>query len=129
MSATLLPWLDDSALSRLANFGVSDRSMWDKRYEPNCPSEFYRGYATLLMRIGDQFHANANLTVLGQLVDAFGTDIRALPAGELRKGASLALANVAGYAEEGTVQQISATLNVEVVCVARCFVHNQAKGI
>lgn len=130
MSANLLvAWLDDGTLSRLASQGVCDPSIWTQRYDPTCPSEFYRGYATLLVRIGDAFRSNANLAALGQLIDAFDLAIKSLPADERRNGANFALTNVAGYAEVGTVPQISATLASELACIARCFAHNQARGL
>lgn len=130
MSANVLgAWMDDGTLSRLASQGVADPSMWAQRYDPTCPSEFYRGYATLMVRIGDALRSNANLAVLGQLIDAFDLAIKALPADERRNGANFALMNVASYAQMGTAPQIRATLAAELVCIARCFVHNQARGL
>jgi hypothetical protein len=122
-------WLDDGTLSRLASQGVCDPSIWEQRYDPTCPSEFYRGCATLLTRIGDTFRANANVAALGQQIDAFDQVIKALPANEQRNGASFALMNVASYAQRGTVPQISATLAGELTCIARCFLQNQASGL
>ncbi len=122
-------WLDDSTLSRLASEGVINPSIWAQRYDPTCPSEFYRGYATLLVRIADAFRSNANLAALDQLINAFDLAIKALPADERRNGANFALMNVASYALMGTAPQIRATLAAELVCIARCFVHNQARGL
>jgi hypothetical protein len=130
MSANIMAaWLDDGTLTRLAGQGVAAPSMWARRYDPTCPSEFYRGYATLLIRVGDAFRSKANLTALRQLIDAFDLAIKALPANEQRNGASFGLMNVASYAQAGTVPQISATLAAELTCIARCFVHNQARGL
>jgi hypothetical protein len=129
MSANrLLPWLDDATLSRLAN-QVCSQSIWAQRYDPTCPSEFYRGYATLLVRIGDALRLNPSVAALGQLIDAFDLAIKALPADERRNGANFALVNVASYAQAGTVPQVSATLAAELPCIARCFVHNQRQGL
>jgi hypothetical protein len=130
MSAEKLgAWLNDGALSHLASQGVADPSMWAQRYDPTCPSEFYRGYATLLARIGEAFRSNANLAALGRLIDAFDLAVKALPANEQRNGASFALMNVANYARAGTAPQISATLAAELTCIAHCFVHNRARGL
>jgi hypothetical protein len=130
MSANLLvAWLDDGTLSRLARQGAADPSMWAQRYDPTCPSEFYRGYATLLARIGDAFRSNPNLAALGRLIDAFDLAIKALPPDERRNGANFALMNVASYAQVGTVPQISATLASELTCIARCFGQNRARGL
>jgi len=117
--------LDDRTLSQLASQGVADPSMWAERYDPTCPSEFYRGYATLLARIGDAFQTNANLAALRQLIDAFDLAIKDLPANERRNGANFALMNIDSYAQQGTVPQISATLAAELTCIAHCFVHNR----
>jgi hypothetical protein len=122
-------WLDDGTLSRLASQGTCDPSTWAQRYDPTCPSEFYRGYAALLIRIGDAFRPNANLAALGQLIDAFDLAIKALPANERRNGASFALMNVASYAERGSVPQILATLADELTCIAQCFIRNQTRGL
>jgi hypothetical protein len=122
-------WLDDSTLSRLASHGDADPSIWAERYDPMCPSEFYRGYATLLARIGDAFRSNANSAALRHLIDSFDLTIKALPADERRNGAAFALMNVASYAQAGTAPQISATLTAELTCIAHCFVHNQARGL
>jgi hypothetical protein len=122
-------WLGDTTLSQLASQGVCDPSTWAQRYDPACPSEFYRGYATLLNRIGGAFRTDANLAALRQLIDAFDPVIKALPADERRNGASFALMNVASYAERGTVPQISATIAGELTCIARCFVQNQARRL
>jgi len=129
MSANILgAWLGDGALSQLASQGVVDPLMWAQRYDPTCPSEFYRGYATLLVRMGDAFRLNANLAALRQLINVFDPAIKALPADERRNGASFALMNVASYAQAGTAPQISVTLATELTCIARCFVHSQANG-
>ena len=130
MSANiLLPWLDDATLSSLASQGAADPSMWAQRYDPMCPSEFYRGYATLLVRISDAFRSSANRAAIGQLINAFDLAIKAVPADERRNGANMALTNVASYAQVGTVPQISATLASERTCIAHCFVHNQARRL
>jgi len=129
MSGHVISWLDDASLSRLASEGVSDPSIWAERYDPACPSEFYRGYATLLAQIGEAFRSNASLAALGQQIDGFDLAIKALPVDERRNGASYALVNASGYAQAGTVAQISATLVAELVCIARCFVQNRARQL
>jgi hypothetical protein len=125
----VISWLDDGTRSRIASQGVSDPSIWAQRYDATCPSEFYRGYATLLAQIGYVFRSNSNPAAIHQLIDAFDLAIKALPADERRNGASFALMNVAGYAQVGTVPQVSATLTAELVCIARCFAHNQARRL
>jgi hypothetical protein len=125
----VISWLNDASLSRLASQGVSDPSIWEQRYDAACPSEFYRGYATVLAQVGEAFRLNASPAALGQQIDGFDSAIKRLPDDERRNGASVALKNVYGYAEAGTAAQISATLVAELVCIARCFVQNRARRL
>ena len=122
-------WLDDISLSQIANQGTSDPSIWAERYDASCPSEFYRGYASLLAKVNNEFNSNPDISGLRHLVEAIHPVIQALPMDERRNGANFALINVAGYAQAGSVQQISATLNAELICIARCFLQNQSHGI
>jgi hypothetical protein len=73
----LISWLDDGTLSRFANQGAPDSSIMAQRYDATCPSEFYRGYATLLAQIGGVFRTISSLTALCQLIDAFDLAIKA----------------------------------------------------
>lgn len=122
-------WLGESTLSRIASQGNSDPSIWAQRYDATCPSEFYRGYASLLTQIGEALKPSSSPATLHHLIEVFDLEIRGLPADERRNGANFALMNVAAYAQAGTVPQVSATVAAELVCIARCFVHNQARGI
>lgn len=122
-------WLDNDRLLRLANEGPPVSSIMAQRYDATCPSEFYRGYATLLAQIGDALRTISSPTALYQLIDKFDLVIKALPADERRNGASFALMNVASYAQAGTVPQVSATIAAELVCIAHCFFRNQARGL
>jgi hypothetical protein len=124
-----IAFVDDSTLSRIANAGTLDRSIFAQRYDPTCPSEFYRGYATILAGISEALEAISGLPALRQLIDEFDLAIKALPPSERQNGASFALMNVASYAQVGTVPQISATVDAELVCIAHCFFHNQARGL
>jgi hypothetical protein len=130
MSANLLAALfDDMTLTQIAAGSRPDPAMWSQRYDPFCPSEFYRGYATLLARIGDAFRRAPYLEAMRSQVEFFDVAVRTLPEGERRNGASFALANVGGYTQVGTPPQIVATLEVELVCIANCFLENKGKGL
>jgi hypothetical protein len=99
MSAnTLAAWLDDVTLSNLAAQGAVNPSLWAARYDPTCPSEFYRGYATLVARVGEALRGSATSVALARLIDEFHQAIQTLPADERRNGANFALTNVASYA-------------------------------
>lgn len=130
MSATLpISWLDDGRLSRIAEQGAPNPSIMAQRYDATCPSEFYRGYGTILAQFSDALRTISDPTALRQMIDKFDLAIKALPANEQRNGASFALMNVASYAQTGTVPQVSATVVAEVVCIAHCFVRNKAHGL
>ncbi len=130
MSVTVLnSWLDDGRLLQIANQGPPDSSIMAQRDEATCPSEFYRGYATILQQVGDAIRTISRSTTIDQLIDEFDDAIKALPTSERRNGASFALMNVASYAQAGTVRQVSATVASELVCIAHCFLRNQARGL
>src|SRR5436190_225337 len=100
-----------------------------QRYDATCPSEFYRGYATVLVQVKDALPKIAGLMALRQLVDQMDATIRSLPGDERRSGASFALTNVASYVQSGSQQQVAATLSAEVVCIANCFYRNRTLGL
>ena len=124
-----ISWLDDGILLSIAKCEAPNSSIMAQRYDATCPSEFYRGYATILAQIGDAFRTISSPTTLCQLIDEFDLAIKALPADERRNGANFALMNVASYAQAGTGPQVSATVVAELVCIAHCFFHNQANGL
>lgn len=122
-----LSWLDDDTLAHFATDGVSDPSLWQARYDPGCPSEFYRGYATMLSYVAAVLRMNAHSLV--NQIDALNATIQQLPADERRNGANFALMNVATYTQSGTLPQIAQTVDAELVCIARCFLQNQSRGL
>jgi hypothetical protein len=129
VSGVNIAWLDDQVLALYAQAGSADPAIWAQRYDPSCPSDFYRGYATILLRVRNEFHSNPNLGALRRQIDAYDQAIQALPADERRNGASFALMNIASYAQGGTPEQISATLAPELICIAGCFGRNRAAGL
>ena len=122
-------WLDDDQLRQLAKQGIPVASITAHRYDAMCPSEFYRGYATLLFLINGAIRKVSGQKALIVLIDEFDSAIKVLPDDEQRNGASLALTNVASYARAGTVPQVAGTVAAELVCIAHCFVKNQARGL
>jgi hypothetical protein len=125
----LLPWLEDAALVYLSTEGAVNPSIWALRYDATCPSEFYRGYATLLVRIANALLAHASMQALGQYINAYHQEAQTLLADQRRSGVDFALTNVACYAENGTMAQIGMTLGDEIVVIANCFLQNQAAGL
>jgi hypothetical protein len=125
----LISWLDDAQLLSLANQGPPSPQCMATRYDPTCPSEFYRGYASLLSQVNAALRTVSGPLALRLLIDNLDAAIKALPAGELQNGASFALMNVASYEQSGTLPQVTATVATELVCIAHCFFQNQARGL
>jgi hypothetical protein len=124
-----ISWLDDDELLSISKRGVPKASIMAERCDATCPSEFYRGYATILGQIGDLFRTISSRTALSQLIDEFDLTVKSLPADERQNGASFALMNLASYAQAGTVPEVSTTVAAEIVCIAHCFFRNQARGL
>jgi len=108
MSGVNIAWLDDQVLALYAKRGLRS-AIWAQRYDRSCPSDFYRGYATILLRVRNDFHSNPNVGALRRQIDAYDRRSRRFRRRE-RNGASFALMNIASYAQAGTPDQISATL-------------------
>lgn len=124
-----IAWLDYDALLHISERSAPDPSMMAQRYDATRSSEFYRGYATVVAQIADAIRMTSGPTVLRQQIDELDAAVMSVPDGECQTGASFALANVAGYAQNGTVPQVSVTLDAELVCIAHCFLRNQALGL
>ena len=122
-------WYGDNDIALIAGRGAASPALWSQRYDPSCPSEFYRGYLSLLGWISNALRRNPTLPSLRNSIHTFNASIEALPHDERRKGASFALMNVACYAEAGTIQQILATLDAEIVCVGDCYIKNRKRGL
>ena len=71
MSGVNIAWLDDQVLALYAQAGPADPAIWAQRYDRSCPSDFYRGYATILLRVRNDFHSNPNVGALRRQIDAY----------------------------------------------------------
>jgi hypothetical protein len=126
--ASSIGWYGDNDIALFAGQRAANPAMWTQRFDPTCPSEFYRGYLSLLGWINHALRQDATLPSLRRSIDAFDVTVKALPADERRNGAAFALMNVAYYAEAGTIPQILATLDEEMVCIGHCFIQNRRLG-
>ena len=122
-------WYSDHDIAGFAGQGAASPAIWSQRYDPSCPSEFYRGYLSLLGWVGNALRRNPTPASLHNLIDAFDATVKTLPADERRNGASFALMNVAAYAKAGSIPQILATLDAEIVCIAHCFIQSRRRGL
>jgi hypothetical protein len=128
-SPTPAGWYGDNDIALFVGRGAASPAIWAQRYDPSCPSEFYRGYLSLLGWISSALRRNPTLPSLRKSIDDFDVAIKALPANECRNGASFALVNVAQYADAGTIPLILTTLDAEIVCIAHCFIQNRKRGL
>src|SRR5580704_14837386 len=109
MSQSLL-WLTDAELDGLAQSAVADQAMTDQRFDPSCPSEFYRGYATILADLADTGPAPLRIDAFRRRVDDLDAAVSSVEDGERTNGASFALANAAQYAiNASSIGQIMTT--------------------
>jgi hypothetical protein len=109
--------------------GALDQGIFNARYDPSCPSEFYRGYVSLLGWISKAIQQNPTLSSLRKSISAFHVAVDSLAHDQRQQGANFALMNVAAYADAGTIQQIQATLSAEMPCIAHCFIKNRQRGL
>jgi hypothetical protein len=121
-------WYDDNYISLLSRGGI-DQGIFNARYDASCPSEFYRGYVSLLGWISKAIQQNPTLSALRESISAFGIAVRSLARDQRQEGANFALMNVTAYANAGTIQQIQATLDAEMPCIAHCFIKNRQRGL
>jgi hypothetical protein len=122
-------WYDDNDIALLVGKGAARPAIWDIRYDEFFPSEFYRGYLSVLGWIENAIRRNPTMRSLLECIDDFDVVVKALPADQRREGARFALSNVAEYANAGTIPEIRAALDVEMVCIAHCFVRNRNRGL
>jgi hypothetical protein len=128
-SASLLPWLDNTTLKHIAEQAQPDPLLWSQRHDPTCPSEFYRGYATLISRLSDALRPEPTVFALVPLIDAFDAAVRDLPADDRTQGATFALMNAASYANGGDAPLVFEVLEREQPCIAQCFAVSQGQGL
>jgi len=113
-------WLSDEAMAQISYGPVDPQmraSIWRGRYVDDCPSECYRGAATMLSLLVEEMDQSLNAS--------------SLPAdNNVRVGAFLTLANIASYAQtEPNINLLYPFLQAELICTAQFFFQNRQKGI
>ncbi|MFE3194991.1 hypothetical protein ACFXHA_38710 [Nocardia sp. NPDC059240] len=123
-AASMSYWMTDNQIGGLESVAHSDReTMMRDRWDPTCPSEFYRGYITMLDRILTALPRTCSLRQYLGCVDRADELVREWPGTEQRHaGARFAAMNAAQYATSGAaVDEITATMFYELSCIATCF--------
>jgi hypothetical protein len=127
-------YLDDEQLVQLSTPPV-DKETLKIRYDPTCPSEWYRGYATGLMAARAELQQATTVSTAARLVDTLDQSIRAPedrsgPVSQPLAGFKFALMNAYLYATSASsVQQILHTLDRELPCIAYGFLANRQRGL
>lgn len=127
-------YLDDERLAQLRSPAI-DQETLKIRYDPTCPSEWYRGYATGLMAARAELVQATTVSNAARLVDTLDQsfqvpDDRSGPVSQPLAGYKFALMNAYLYATSASsVQQILHTLDVELPCIAYGFFANRQRGL
>lgn len=125
-------YLRDDQLSAMLRPQVRQEIM-QTRYDPACPSDWYRGYATGLVLARNAIRTAVNPAHALQLIDAADQGVPVPPgpgpASQDLAGLKFATMNACSYAQAaGNVQQIVSTLDEEMPVIARCFFANRQAG-
>jgi hypothetical protein len=127
-------YLDDDRLAQLRSPAIDPRTL-EIRYDPTCPSEWYRGYATGLIAARAELQQATTVGNAARLVDTLDQSIQAPddPAGPVSQplaGYKFALMNAYLYATSASsVQQILHTMDLELPCIAYGFFANRQRGL
>jgi hypothetical protein len=125
-------YLRDDQLSAMLRPQVRQEIL-QNLYDPACPSEWYRGYATGLLLARNAIRTAVNPAHALQLIDAADQRVAVPPgpgpASQDLAGLKFATMNACAYAQAASnVQQIVYTLDEELPVVARCFFTNRQAG-
>ncbi|MGV9676927.1 hypothetical protein ACWDSJ_16755 [Nocardia sp. NPDC003482] len=124
-------WCTDAELEAMLNYAPCDAVLLRDRWNPDCSSEFYRGYLTALAGLVQSVSVGHSLDRYRAVVDHVEEIARTWPGEpDQRSGAAHALANARRYGEAGvTVPDIVAFLRGEIASVAECFrtAHEQGR--
>jgi hypothetical protein len=124
-------WLDDNQMASLGRPSV-EQGMMEALYDPRRPSEFYRGYATVLwtarmvvQNTKSVSEAQTMMLAANLLADAEST------VEPLMEGFRFGLYSIFAYIELGkirTVEAIIDMLDASLPVLSRCFFISRQKG-
>jgi hypothetical protein len=126
-------WLNDDQLTRISQRDIDQDTragVWRSRYVEDCPSECYRGSATVLSIVVEGMRQGLEANHMSNEVD-HGLKTSGLPEKDERTvGAFLANLNVTTYVEKAPSRQFLAqVLEAELICTAQFFLENRRKGL
>ncbi|MCM6775588.1 hypothetical protein NDR87_15070 [Nocardia sp. CDC159] len=123
LDVTVDHWCTDAEIEAMQNYAPFDGNLARDRYDPTCPSEFYRGYLTalvaLLQSVGPGDSMDRYRSVVTRIDDVLKTWSGH---NDQRSGAAFAMTNAWQYSTAGVaVPQIVAFVRGEIACLAECF--------
>ena len=124
-------WLTGKQIAKLRQPTINQNLM-QARYDPSCPSEWYRGYVSAIWMIRNSMEGVTSLQRVKTIIESVDQSISAASAlgDERHNGAAFATANAAEYAKSAhTVAQVIHTLDLELPCIALCFSTNKENGL
>jgi hypothetical protein len=127
-------WLPDSRLAAISRrpLALQARSRWQSRYVPSCPSECYRGAATVMTLIIDGLRRGQRMD---DLVDEIDRSLQAAnPANgswnDRNVGAGIANTNAYTYGHSGYgMDMVLMAMEAELICTAGFYFINKERGI
>ncbi|MFB8003387.1 hypothetical protein [Nocardia sp. NPDC056000] len=122
-SLTVDHWLVDQEIQPMRGYAAYDRALMSNRYDPTCPSGFYRGYLTALVGLAQSVTVHDSLDHLQAIVEHLDGAFRTWNGtADETTGAAFALTNAWAYTESGSsVADIIDFLYGEIACIADCF--------
>ncbi|MFC9436544.1 hypothetical protein [Nocardia sp. NPDC057030] len=116
-------WFTDGEIAAMRNYARFDGALMRDRYDPTCPSEFYRGYLTALVGLVQSIEPADSLDRYRSVVTHIDEVLKTWTGDQdQRTGGAFAMTNAWQYSTSGTsLPQIVAFLRGEIACLAECF--------
>ncbi|MBB5913187.1 hypothetical protein BJY24_002054 [Nocardia transvalensis] len=116
-------WCTDAEIAAMRNYAHFDGALMRDRYDPTCPSEFYRGYLTALVGLVQSIAPTDPLDHYRSVVTRIDEILKTWTGQQdQRSGGAFAMTNAWQYSTSGaSMPQIVAFLRGEIACLAECF--------
>ena len=124
-------WCADDEIRALQGCAPFDNSLMQNRYEPTCPSEFYRGYLTPLVGLVQSVGVDDTVERYRWVANEIDETVKTWSGtSDQCSGAGFSMANAWEYSVSfASVAQILAFIRGEIACVAECFQIARVNGL
>ncbi|RDI69285.1 hypothetical protein [Nocardia pseudobrasiliensis] len=122
-AVTVDHWCTDAEIAAMQNYAHFDGALMRDRYDPTCPSEFYRGYLTALVGLVQSIGPADSLDRYQSVVTHIDDVLKSWTGQQDQlSGGAFAMTNAWQYSTSGaSTPQIVAFLRGEIACLAECF--------